>query len=283
MTSVAETPAVSVIMPVYNGAKYLREAVDSILRQSFRDFEFIILDDGSTDSTWEILQSYDSPSVVLLHNEENIGLPRSLNKALAVARGKYIARIDADDTAEPNRLERQLAFLQHHPEVGLLGTGSKMLYEDLGYERLRRPPLTNLELRSALVRRNPFMHSSVMMPRRVLEVVGGYNERLVKSIDYDLWVRIGSNYRLANLPDVLAIKRAHGQAYYRRFALQEKYKIHVAIRWHAWRGFSLPLTALRFILHPNRLPRKSVANKIPKIAALYRRFVVRMKKGKLGA
>ncbi len=283
MTSVAETPAVSVIMPVYNGAKYLREAVDSILRQSFRDFEFIIVDDGSTDSTWAILQSYDGPSVVLLHNEENIGLPRSLNKGLAVARGNYIARIDADDTAEPNRLERQLAFLQHHPEVGLLGTASRVLYEDLGYERLRRPPLTNLELRSALVRRNPFLHSSVMIPHRVLEVVGGYNERLVKAEDYDLWVRIGSNYRLANLPDVLAMKRVHELSFSRKFALRETYKIHVAIRWHAWRRFSLPLTDLRFILYPNRLPLKSVANKFPKFAALYRRVRVRMRKGKLGA
>ena len=269
-------PTVSVIMTVYNGQRYLAQAIDSMRRQSLNDFEFVIVDDGSEDRTAEILaEAQEADPRIRVIPQPHLGRARALNLAWSHTRGLYIANLDADDMAEPYRLEKQYAFLQQHPEVGLLGTASRVRYEDTGYESLKRPPITDPELRRALVRRNPFRHSSIMLPRRVLEEVGGYNERLKVAIDYDLWVRIGSHYRLANLQEVLAIKRKHRQAYFRRFVFWERYKTHVEIRWHAWRRFSLPLADLRFILHPNDLPRKFIANKLPKFAAKYRRLANR--------
>ena len=263
-------------MTVYNGQQYLAQAIDSIRRQSLSDFEFVIVDDGSEDRTAEILaEAQEADPRIKVISRPHLGRARALNVAWTHTKGLFIANLDADDMAEPRRLEKQSNFLLHHPEVGLLGTASRVFDEETGNERLNRPPITDPELRRDLVRRNPFRHSSVMLPRRALEEVGGYNERLKVAIDYDLWVRIGCHYRMANLPDVLVIKRAHRQAYFQQFVFRERYKTHVKIRWRAWRRFSLPLTDLRFILHPNRLPRKFIANKFPKIAAKYRRLANR--------
>src|SRR4051794_29608800 len=115
-------PKVTVLLAVYNGERYLREAIDSILGQTFQDFEFLIINDGSTDSTREIILSYHDPRIRLVDNEDNIGQTRSLNRGLALAAGQFVARQDADDISEPERLASQVAFLEIHPEVVLLGT-----------------------------------------------------------------------------------------------------------------------------------------------------------------
>ena len=283
MTSVAETPAVSVIMTVYNGEQYLAQALDSIRRQSLSQFEFVIVDDGSEDRTPEILvEAQVADPRIRVISMPRLGRAPALNVAWTHANGLYIANLDADDMAEPNRLERQLAFLQHHPEVGLVGTASRVFYEDTGKEMVRRPPTSDPELRRALVRYNPFQHSSVMMRRHVLEEVGGYTEDLSGWEDFDLWVRIGCHYRLANLADVLIARRIHRRSNFSRIAHWKRYKSLTEIRWRAWRRFRLPLTDIRFIIHPHRLPLTFIANKFPKFAALYRRLKVRMKKDKLG-
>ena len=116
---------VTVLMPVYNGERYLREAIDSILDQSFRDFEFLILDDGSTDGTADIIRSYRDERIRFLANPERLRLSGALNRGMAEARGSFIARMDADDIARPHRLARQLAFLRRNPEVGICGTCSR--------------------------------------------------------------------------------------------------------------------------------------------------------------
>lgn len=276
-------PAISVIMTVYNGERYLVQAIDSIRQQSLRDFEFVIVDDGSDDRTPEILAKAQADPRIKVISKQRLGRARALNVAWTQASGKYVANLDADDMAEPNRLENQFTFLEQHPEVGLLGTASRILNEDdenSENETIVRPPLTDLELRSALVRCNPFRHSSVMIPRRVLEEVGGYNERFHVSIDYELWVRIACRYRLANLPDVLVIKRVHRFTSFRRIPLWERYKAHLMIRWYAWRCFSRPVADLRFILYPNRMLRDYVAIKFPWCAKLYRRLVNDLKRGK---
>jgi len=117
-----DRPKISVIMSVYNGEKYLREAIESILNQTFRDFEFIIINDGSTDKTSEILSSYNDPRIVIINNKRNIGLTKSLNKGLKMVKGEYIARQDADDVSLPERLERMVNFLDMNRDVGLLGS-----------------------------------------------------------------------------------------------------------------------------------------------------------------
>lgn len=277
------TPTVSVIMTVHNGQRYLAQAIDSIGRQSLTDFEFVIVDDGSNDRTAAILEEAQQadPRVEVI-SSSRLGRARALNMAWAHAQSMYVANLDADDLAHPERLERQITFLHQHPEVGLLGTASRVLDEETGNESTVSPPLQDNILRSVLGRRNPFHHSSVMMPRRVLEEEGGYKESYRVGIDYELWVRIACRFELANLPDVLATRRVHRPAYFNWISPWEKYRTFVRIRWYAWRWFSLPLADMRFIVYPNRIPRDFVALKFPRFAALYRGVVSRLGNGRLG-
>jgi len=195
-------------MSVYNGEKYLREAVDSILGQTVRDFELIIVDDGSTDGTWAILQNYNDPRIVLLYNEENVGLTRSLNKGLAVARGEYIARMDADDVSLPKRLEKQVAYLDANPEVGLLGTWIKIIGERGERLSVLRKPIDPLFIKWSLLFDNCLVHSTVVYRRSLVEKLGGYNP-IRYAQDYDLWSRMSLETQIVNLPEVLVRWRSH--------------------------------------------------------------------------
>ena len=124
-------PKVTVLMSVYNGEKHLREAIDSILNQTFGDFEFLIINDGSTDRTADILQSYQDSRIKIIHNEKNIGLTKSLNKGLKLAKGEYLARMDADDISYPNRLEVQYEYMEKNPNVGIVGSWNDVI-DDIG-------------------------------------------------------------------------------------------------------------------------------------------------------
>ncbi|MBI5878482.1 MAG: glycosyltransferase family 2 protein [Chloroflexi bacterium] len=204
------TPAVSVLMAVYNGARYLRAAVDSILAQTLTDFEFIIVDDGSTDDTAQILAAYDDPRIVRLHNETNIGLTRALNRGLAVTRGTYIARQDADDASTPERLARQAAFLSAHDRVGLVGSGARWVDAD------DRPlqdwvPLTDCAaIHATLLWTIPFLHGTFMFRRAcLLDLSGGYDESYPVAQDCDLLLRLTERWDAANLPDLLYLHRRH--------------------------------------------------------------------------
>lgn len=202
------TPKVSVVMSVFDGERYLREAVESILGQTFTDFEFIVIDDGSTDSTWEILGSYDDSRIRLMRNQGNIGLTKSLNKGVALARGGYIARMDADDVALPQRLEMQVAFLEDHSEIGILGSWCRMLNangEDLG---LYEMPTDDLRIRWVSLLTNPFAHPTVVLRRALLGKDGPwYDEALETAQDYDLWLRVLECTTGANLNDPLILYR----------------------------------------------------------------------------
>ena len=196
-------------MCVYNGEAHLREAVESILEQTFKDFELVIVEDGSTDSTWEILNEYAAQDsrIVLSRNDKNLGLERSLNRGLAMTRGEYFARQDADDISLSNRLELQTHFLDTHPKVGALGTAVEFINEEgicLWKDYL---PVDHESLR-ALFLINNFMHHSTLMARRTLmQDLGGYNVNLRYAEDYDLWWRLSRISRLANLPNVLLKRR----------------------------------------------------------------------------
>ena len=271
-------PAVSVIMTVYNGERYLAQAIDSIRQQGLHDFDFVIVDDGSEDRTPEILAQAGIDPRIKVISQPRIGRARALNVAWTHAKGQYIANLDADDLAEPNRLEKQLTFLQQHLEVGLLGTACKVLDEYTGNARIKRPLLTDPELRGGLVQKNQFVHTTVMIPRRVLEDVGGYSECFRVAVDYELWVRIACRYQLANLPDVLNVKRKHRRAYFHhKFPFWERHKTHAAIRWYAWRSLSLHVTDLYFVLDPIGLMRGFVKVKCPRWGAAYRELVKRSK------
>ena len=209
-----ENPRVSVLMPVYNGERYLREAVESILDQTFADFEFIIVDDGSTDNTWRILQSYAArePRIVLVRNEINVGVAGSLNKGLGLARGEYIARMDADDVSLPERLAAQVAFLDEHSPVGVVGCAVQMIDSYGSPMYVQHFPTTHGPLLWALCFYTPLAHPTVVFRRPVVERVGGYNDVLLANQDRDLWQRLSSVTRLANLPDVYLLYRLHPHA-----------------------------------------------------------------------
>lgn len=208
--SIKDMPKISVVMSVYNGESYLKEAIESILNQTLADFEFIIVNDGSVDGSLEMLQSYQDERIKLINNGENIGLTKSLNKALKQARGEYIARQDADDISLPNRLKEQLQYLQEHPEIALLGTGAYII-EESGNILRRGVPLAEPS-KENLVKDNPFVHGSVMFRKKIIEEVGAYNEFYRYSQDYELWLRIAVHHKAANLTHPLYKARRHSKS-----------------------------------------------------------------------
>src|SRR4030042_490431 len=147
---------VSVFLPVYNGSKTVKRAVESILSQTFKDFEFLIINDGSKDDTPEILDSFDDNRIRILH-QENRGLVFSLNRGVKNSQCKYIARMDADDIALPDRLQKQVDFMEKNPSVGILGTAARVVYDD-GTERIRRRPIDTVSIKKNIVRICPFSH-----------------------------------------------------------------------------------------------------------------------------
>ena len=198
-----KNPEVTVLMSVYNGEKYLREAIDSILNQTFENFEFLIINDGSTDGTADTLQSYNDPRIKIINNEKNIGLTKSLNRGLKIARGEYIARQDADDVSMPERLEKEVNFLNQNRNIGLVGTYSLRINEKGNVLHVARPLNDDRELKEKLLIGNQFGHGSVMFRRECIEKVGSYREEFKSSQDYDLWLRIADFFDVANIPELL--------------------------------------------------------------------------------
>jgi len=194
---------VSVVMSVFNGEKYLKQAIESILNQSFGDFEFIIVNDGSTDKSLEILKQYQKRDKrIKIITQENIGLPKSLSKAIAVSKGSYIARQDADDISEPDRLKILAEFLDNHPEVGLVGSLVTQIDKD-GHELSKETLLTRSEdIKNRLYTHNCFFHGSVMFRKTLFNKVGGYPTNTIVE-DYALWLKMMTYTDLANLPEFL--------------------------------------------------------------------------------
>jgi hypothetical protein len=203
----AKMPLITVVMPVYNGEAFVGQAVESILSQTFNDFEFVIVDDGSTDRTGEILRSYVDPRVRVLE-QEHAGLISSLNRAISLASGQYIARMDADDVSLPRRLELQAERLRNSPSLAALGT--QALQIDESGEKIRRHyyPTGGKAIETALFRgATAFCHGSMMFSRACWEAAGGYRQTFEHAEDYDLWLRIIESYAMDNLPDLLYLKR----------------------------------------------------------------------------
>lgn len=200
---------VSVLISVYNGEAHLQEAVESILGQTFSDFEFVIVDDGSTDSTWQILKAYAAQDarIVLIRNEKNIGLERSLNKGLALTQGEYIARQDADDVSLPHRLELQSHFLDIHPEVGALGTAVKIIDQQGASQDEDYLPVDHESIEALLLVNNFLHHSTLMTRRHLMQTLKGYDESMRHAEDYDIWWRLSRISRLATMPDILLCRR----------------------------------------------------------------------------
>jgi glycosyltransferase involved in cell wall biosynthesis len=192
-------PLVSVIMPVYNAELYLETAVKSILVQSFKDFEFLIFDDGSTDRSWNILQSFADDRIKLFHSNINKGYVHHLNDGIALSVGKYVARMDADDISHPERLERQVAFMEANSKVVLCGTR----YQNIGSGLLGSLPCSDGTIRLCLLNNNVFAHPTVMMRRHTL-IEHQLRYPVISVIeDYGLWSVLSQFGQMANLPDYL--------------------------------------------------------------------------------
>ncbi|PWK65394.1 glycosyltransferase involved in cell wall biosynthesis [Mucilaginibacter oryzae] len=204
------TPFVSVLMPCYNAAAYLRACMDSILNQSYSNFELLIIDDGSTDNTLEILKSYSDKRIRLLVNKENKGIAHTLNKGLKIIKGKYLARMDADDIMSPNRLALQVNFLEKNPKYGMVGAWHEIID---GYgmviKRLQRP-VESKHLKLQLYFNNPFIHPLVMMRTELAKQLR-YDPKFLLCEDYDLWTRISAVTEVANLPQYLLQYRVHNK------------------------------------------------------------------------
>jgi glycosyltransferase involved in cell wall biosynthesis len=197
------TPLVSVVMPVRDGERFLQEALDSTLAQTLDDLELIVVDDGSTDSTANLLaESAQGDRRVRVHRQTPGGLTVALNAGCALAEAPLIARMDADDVMLPDRLERQIAYLEAHPDVALLG-GGIVLVDETGREIDREPGRARLDF---LVR-NELTHATVMMRADALRALGGY--RLDQSEDYDLWLRFDERYGVAALAESVIHYRLH--------------------------------------------------------------------------
>lgn len=212
MTSTDKEPLVSIIMPVYNAEKYLAEAIRSILNQTYRFFEFIIIDDGSTDDSLKILNQFaeHDSRFQIIKLESNKGVVHVLNLGLDRAKGKYIARMDADDVSLPNRMAMQVKYLEANPEVGILG--ARINYMDHMGKLMYVPPSnqTDLENRWTLFFGNPFSHPVVMIRKSVIDQHNlRYSSRATHVEDYELWGRLLQISRGANLPEILLYYRIH--------------------------------------------------------------------------
>lgn len=244
----AAVPAVSVLMAVRDGAPWVAEAVDSVLAQTAGDLELVVIDDGSTDATAALLGAIRDPRL-RVERQDGQGLTAALNRALGLARAPLLARLDADDLALPERLALQRAFLAAHPEVGLLGSAAREV--DAGGRELRvvRPPQDDAALRRALIRENPFVHSSIMLRRALCEQAGGYDASLPVAQDYDLWMRLSRMTRLANLHEVLVVRRLlPGRISVERE--EDRLRTEARVRWSAIRRGDYPWWCAVHALRP---------------------------------
>jgi len=216
-SSTPENPKVTVLMPVFNGERYLRSAIDSILNQTFRDFEFLIIDDGSTDSSDHIITSCGDPRIRLVRNETNLGLIATLNKGLRLALGEYIVRMDCDDISLPSRLAVQVSAMDRNQEWGVCGSWIKIL-KNADAAGVQTYPPDHDTIKCELLFDTPLAHPSVIYRRSVLEKHHiYYDERYKHAEDYEMWCRLIRLTLLANIPQILMLYRIHGSQMGRRY------------------------------------------------------------------
>ncbi len=209
-------------MSVYNGEKFLKEAIDSVLNQTYTDFEFIIYNDCSTDNSSKIIESYCDKRIVLINNEQNRGLTVNLHDGMNKATSKYIARMDADDICMPDRFQNQLNFLEANPDISILGS-SVIFFDEYGTEILGTQPLTHDEIIVELLLGYTMMHPSVMMRLSDFKKHNlNYNPHFRYSQDFDLWVRVSRILKMANLSKPLIKMREHSSKISRALKPEQK-------------------------------------------------------------
>ena len=241
------SPDVSVVMAVKNGERFLEKSVRSILAQTLRNFELIVVDDGSNDRTAEILDRFGDVRMKIV-TQPNRGLAASLNRGVSLARTDVIARMDADDVAMPERLEKQLEFLRSNPDVGVVGSATVVINGSGDELRQWTPAISGHDIRNALMRANQFAHASVMFSKSVFNDVGGYSD-MPFAQDYDLWLRVAGVSKVANLQEPLLFRReTAGQFGTERETQQIRWAVRARLSAMQRRDYS-PLAA-RHIIKP---------------------------------
>ncbi len=232
---------VSIILSVYNGEKYLSEALESVLVQTFTNWELILVNDCSTDSSGEIAYNYAKKDerIRYFSMSKNSKLIACLNFAIEQSQGKYIARFDADDIMMPDRLEQQVNFLESHPDIGLLGTAVESIDENGDFICFAYVETEDEKIKRLLPKKNPFYHPSVMYRANVIKTVGAYSSQYPRAEDYELFIRFAQQSKIANLPKPL-IK-------YRTLSTSISHK---SIRGQSWDVFKLKLSAIQKGYHP---------------------------------
>lgn len=217
----------SIILPTYNRVDKLSRAIQSIVSQTYIHYEIVIINDCSSDGTREYLAQYaDNPQFVIIHNEKNLRLQKSLNKAIQRSSGAYLARLDDDDYwTDPTKLVQQMKVLDANPDVGLVGTFYSNDDEQISY------PLSDSEIRDQMLFRCPFRHSTIIMSREAYDKAGGYREDLGYIEDWDMWMKIGKQYKLMNLPIFTTHVSEEDNMTSQYFTAQSAY-IHDLIRKH---------------------------------------------------
>ncbi|MFH7004525.1 glycosyltransferase family 2 protein [Flavobacterium bizetiae] len=212
--SINKMPLVTVILPCYNAALYVEEAVRSIMYQTYSNLEILLIDDCSTDGTSAILLSLEKEDkrIRIIRNEQNLRLVKTLNKGIDEAKGEFIARMDADDISLPERIEKQVEFMLLHPEVDLCGTNYSII--DGRGNKIQDSvtiPLTSKEIAVALLFTCPIGHPTVLFKKEKIQSIGKYDEQMINIEDYELWLRVSSSGLIVNLPESLLKYRWHGE------------------------------------------------------------------------
>jgi glycosyltransferase involved in cell wall biosynthesis len=229
-------PKVSVLMPAYNAEKYIAEAIESILNQTFKDFELLICDDASIDSTPAIIEEYAKRDgrIRIFHNVKKLFVAGNTNLAIDNSRAELLARMDADDIALPERLEKQYAFMVSHPDTAVVGSWIQIMEEGGRGIGIREYLPDDEGLKRKIFRYSPFAHPSVMCRKKVIQEFGRYSETSFPAEDINLWFRIGTKYKFANLQEVLLRYRFFEKSTSnRKLLLVEKRTLKS--RWYAWR------------------------------------------------
>jgi glycosyltransferase involved in cell wall biosynthesis len=206
------SPAVSVVMSAYNAEKYIKESIDSVLNQTYGDFEIIIVNAGSTDRTQTILNSYHDPRIFVV-NVQNMGRSEARNRAIEISKGEYIAIMDADDISLPERLERQVKFLDSHKDIALVGSSFFSINESGKIVAINEFLTESDDIKEGLPKGNRFGHSTVMARKSCLESIGGYRVELEGAEDYDLFLRLSKAFKLTNLKEPLCKWRLHPSSF----------------------------------------------------------------------
>lgn len=238
---------ISVLMPVYNGERYLREAIESILSQSLTDFEFLIINDGSTDNSIDIINSYSDHRIRLVQNETNLGLIATLNKGINLAQGEYIARMDCDDISLSERLEKQYRFMECHPDIGICGTWLRSIGDNSGL--VCRFPTDPEQFRAELLFDSIIGHPSVMLRKSIIEQFNlYYDPTYCHAEDYDLWSRAVMHCKICSIPEMLVLYRYHSAQVSQQRSDQQK-QTAGKVRLGQLRSLGVEPTPYEFSLH----------------------------------